>query len=155
MLRVFVLTLAFAFQAAMAQTPPQPAKGKEVFQKVHLLAPDQGRVKEIDVVLQFEPDKLLISSQGEGDLLKSFPYAQIKSAEYSYSDRIRLFGVIWAGSRFERKHFLTIKTSGDYAVLRLDKENYKVILAALETRTGLKVETLSENNPVCWGCFPR
>ena len=38
-----------------------------------------------------------------------------------------------------KKHWLLVKTDNDYAMLRLDKGNYKLILADLEMRTGLRV----------------
>lgn len=41
-----------------------------------------------------------------------------------------------------KKHWLTIKTDNDYAVLQLDKRNYRLVIPALETRTGIKVETV-------------
>lgn len=41
-----------------------------------------------------------------------------------------------------KKHWLTIKTDSDYAVLQLDKRNYRLVIPALETRAGVKVETV-------------
>jgi len=38
-----------------------------------------------------------------------------------------------------------VKTGTEYALLHLDKSNYKLFLAAFETRTGLKVETQGED----------
>lgn len=43
-----------------------------------------------------------------------------------------------------KKHWLTIKTESDYAVLRLDKSNYRLLIPALETRAAIKVETVAE-----------
>jgi hypothetical protein len=38
-----------------------------------------------------------------------------------------------------------VKTASDYALMHLDKGNYKLILAEFETRTGVKVEAEGEN----------
>ena len=43
-----------------------------------------------------------------------------------------------------KKHWLTIRTQNDYAVLHLDKNDYRLILTAFETRSGVKVEVLPE-----------
>lgn len=51
----------------------------------------------------------------------------------------------WAlGKTKSRRHWLAVKTKDDYAVLRLDKNDYKYLLAAIETRTSLKVEDVGE-----------
>ena len=66
-------------------------------------------------------------------LLKDFAYANFKGAEYSYSKSPR-----WKSGLFispflflcsGKKHWLLMKTADDYATLRLDKSNYKLILA--------------------------
>jgi hypothetical protein len=38
-----------------------------------------------------------------------------------------------------------VKTADDYALMHLDKGNYKLVLAELETRTGLTVQAEGEN----------
>ena len=38
-----------------------------------------------------------------------------------------------------------VKSASDYALVHLDKGNYKLVLAEFETRTGLKVEAEGEN----------
>lgn len=48
------------------------------------------------------------------------------------------------GKTKSRRHWVSIKTRDDYTVIRLDKRDYKYILVALETRTGLKVEDVGE-----------
>lgn len=52
-------------------------------------------------------------------------------------------GVMVARSKSKR-HWLTIKTGDDYAVLKLDKDIRKLLLPAIETRTGLIVEDIGE-----------
>jgi hypothetical protein len=43
-----------------------------------------------------------------------------------------------------KRHWLTIKTADDYCVLRLDKDISKLVIPAIETRTGLVVEDIGE-----------
>lgn len=52
-------------------------------------------------------------------------------------------GVMMAKSKSKR-HWLTIKTGNDYAVLRLDKDISKLVIPAIETRAGLVVEDVGE-----------
>lgn len=52
-------------------------------------------------------------------------------------------GLMLARSKSKR-HWLTIKTGDDYAVLKLDKDIGKLLLPAIETRTGLVVEDVGE-----------
>jgi hypothetical protein len=39
-----------------------------------------------------------------------------------------------------KKHWLTVVDGGGFALVRLDKDNYQVILPAVEARTGRKIE---------------
>ena len=39
----------------------------------------------------------------------------------------------------------TVKTADDYAMLRLDKNNYKLIVAEWEIETGLRVDAQGED----------
>ena len=142
--KILALTFAFTFvaQAGSAQSPPPPPQDTS-FDKVRLLLPTGGRVKEAGGVLHFEPKSLRITDR-KGAELKRCDYGEIKSAEYTYRDRVAFTPVIRAGSRLQRRHWLTIKTGNDYVVLRLAEENYKVILAALETRAKLEVKVMGE-----------
>lgn len=43
-----------------------------------------------------------------------------------------------------RRHWLSLRSGDDYTVLQLDKSDYKYLLVAIETRTGVKVEDVGE-----------
>ncbi len=97
----------------------------------------------------------MIEVDKDNEIFKSFPYESIKSAEYSNSKHPRWkagIGAAIAVGVFAlplffmkgKKHWLTIKTGDDYAILRLDKDNYKIILPTFEARTGKKVETVED-----------
>ena len=51
---------------------------------------------------------------------------------------------IAVGKSKSKRHWLTIKTGDDYAVLKLDKDNRKLVIPAIETRTSVKVEDIGE-----------
>lgn len=126
----------------------------DTFRKVKLIVNTGERGEEQEVVLRFDPEALVISSKG-GTVLKTMPYAEIRSAEYSYSKSPRWksgIGAAVAVGIFAlpvffmkgKKHWLTLTSERDFALLRLDKNNYKLILPAVEVRTGRQVETVAE-----------
>ena len=76
-------------------------------------------------------------------------YKSFIGGEYSYSKSPR-----WKSGLFispflflssGKKHWLLVKTTDDYVMLRLDKNNYKLIIAEWETKTGLRVEAQGDN----------
>ncbi len=114
------------------------------------------KADEKSVRLIFDRDRLVVEADKGSTVFKSFPYASIKSADYSYSKHPRwkaglgaaiVLGVFALPIFFmkSKKHWLTIKTADDFAILRLDKNNYKIILPTLETSTGKKVETVADD----------
>jgi len=139
----------FAQSSLLAQT------ASDQFHKVKLMVNTGERPAETDVVLRLEQDRVSIRSKRGGADLKTFPYTTIKSAEYGYSKSPRWksgIGAAVAVGVFAlpiffmkgKKHWLTLQTADDYAMLRLDKANYKIILPAFETRSGVKVETVAD-----------
>jgi hypothetical protein len=115
-----------------------------------------GEAKETEAVLKLEVEKLVVTSKKEGALLKEIPYEKIKAAQYSYSKHPRwkegigfavAIGVFAAPIFFMKgkKHWLTLQTEDDYALLRLDKNNYQIIILALETEGGIEVEVSGES----------
>ena len=105
----------------------------------------------VDVLVVCEEDRLLLTNKKKSEVLKTFEYKDIKSAEYSHSKHPRwktgtaliIPLTIFALPFFflkGKKHWLTIQTQGDYAVLKLDKKNYKFINAAFEGHSGVAVE---------------
>ena len=137
---------------AKASTAKSPIK---IFDKVDLLVPKGDKAKEKSARLIFDGNNLVIDGDKGETIYKTFPYASIVSADYSYSTKPRwkaalgaalLIGVFALPILFmkSKQHWLTIKTANDFAILRLDKDNYKIILPTFETSTGKKVETVAE-----------
>ena len=165
------LTLT-AFPKAYAQD--KPAKPPEVFEKVELHQLNGSKVEKLPVLIRLEDKSLIVESKKSGDVLKNFGYDTIKSADYSYSKHPRwragagtavagvamTYSSVFLAAAFpillavpagfaiarskSRRHWLTVKTGDDYAVLRLDKGNYRLLLAAIETRASVKVEEIGE-----------
>jgi hypothetical protein len=139
-----VVTCAFLVQVTFADT----------FTNIKLMVNTGEKAEEQDAVLRFDEKSLVIYGKG-GAVLKTFNYVDIKGAEYSYSKSPRWksgIGVAIAVGIFAlpvffmkgKKHWLTIAVEKDFAVLRLDKKNYKLILPSFEARTGKRVETVAE-----------
>lgn len=170
-----------AFPKAYAQE--KAIKPTEVFEKVELLTLNGKKAEKLPVRLRLEGKSLIVESKKSGEVVKTFGYSEIKSAEYSYSRHPRWkagLGTVGAGSvagaglgaigagglgaayglliffpimvpvglglaaSKSKRHWLTIKTGDDYIVLRLDKDISKLVIPAIETRTGLVVEDVGE-----------
>ncbi len=123
----------------------------ETFGKSQLVIQQGEKSKMVDVLVVFEEERLLLTNKKKNEVLKTFEYKDIKSAEYSHSKHPRwktgaaliIPLTIFALPFFflkGKKHWLTIQTEGDYAVLKLDKKNYKFINAAFEAHSGIEVE---------------
>ena len=108
-----------------------------------LTNPNAGRkdTREVNAVLMFEKDGIKIQSRRSREIFKEFRYTDIRSAEHSYS-RNALFrtsnrtamalGVlsgmsIFLMSREKEKHWLMVTTDEDYAVLKIENDNYRLI----------------------------
>lgn len=132
------------------------------FEKAELLIPNGDNVSEKSVRLIFLEDSLQIESKGKEMIIKTFKYSDIKDAEYSYSKNPRwktglglgavsllfpplLLIAIPVGFSKHRRHWLTIRTENDFAVLKLSKSNRKLILPAFETKTGVDIKGRGEN----------
>lgn len=117
-----------------------------------ILAGEKSREK--DALLRFEADRLSVVADADGEVVKAFAYKGVKSATYSQSKhpRWKEGGAVAIGANIlalpafflkSTRHWLTIQTADDFVVLRLDKNDYRAIIPALEARTGIKVEVMS------------
>jgi hypothetical protein len=126
--------------------------------KVEVLVTDGKKSKEEKATLAYTENSLKITSNKPGAFSKEFNYADIKGADYSYSKKpllstggaivtAVLLGLLVLPFLFMKKkqHWLTVKVENDYAVMKLDKENFRQIKAELETHN-IVVTTVDENN---------
>ena len=130
-----------------SRTPP-PSRAIETFQKSMLNTTVEDKTRESAVIVRYEPSALVIADKNSGLATKTFPYADLKGVEYSYAKSPRWKTAIFVSPLFlftsGKKHWFLVQGEGDYALLHLDKTNYRLILAAFEARTGLKVETVTD-----------
>ncbi len=110
--------------------------------------------REVNSVIIFEADKLIIKSRRKDEVFKEFKYSDLKSAEHSYSKRpwvsqaavsaiaTAVSGFpLWIGN--DEKHWLTVIADGDFFVLKLENDNYRQIRAEFEIRK-ITVENIKE-----------
>jgi hypothetical protein len=139
MKRTIVLTLILQFMGTSALGQAAPHR----YEVEILTNPNAGRkdTREVNAVLVFEKDGIRIQSRRSKEIFKEFRYSDIRSAEHSYS-RNALFrtsnrtamvlGVlsgmsIFLMSRQKEKHWLMVATDEDYAVLKIENDNYRMI----------------------------
>lgn len=144
--RLVITGCIFVMAASLllGQTPPP-----REFDDAKLTVSDGDKTHEVDVIVRFGSDKLQLIAAKKRESLKDLAYADCKSAEYSYSKSPRWKTAIFVSPLLflssGKKHWFMVKTATDYALMHLDKSNYKLILAEFETRTSLTVEAEGEN----------
>lgn len=141
----------FAVTSAFAQTAPKNYE-------VELVVTEGKKSVETDAVLSIkeetvrvEPDKQSFKSSA-----KEFSYKDIKTADYSYAKKPMLsgggavatailLGVFVLPFLFmkKKKHWMTLQTEKEFAVIKLGDNNHRQIVAELETH-GVKVTTVTE-----------
>ena len=119
------------------------------YKDAQLTVSNGDETKQVDVVISYATDRFQVLHNKTRQALKDFPYAAFNGAEYSYSKSPRWkSGLSISPFLFlscGKKHWLLVKTANDYAMLQLDKGNYKLVLADLEMRTRVRVEGQGEN----------
>jgi hypothetical protein len=145
----------------LASAHAQTKTSVESFDEIELLVQKGDNVAEKSVRVSFEEDSLTIASKN-GAITKTFRYEDIRSAEYSYSKNPRwktgiglsaaalLFPPLWfvaipIGFSKHRRHWLTIRTGEDFAVLKLSKSNRKMFMPAFETKSGVRIRGVGED----------
>jgi hypothetical protein len=136
--------------AAPVATPATPAAADapaEHFADVKVLAVDGSRGREVDALLGLEPGTLYVRSR-EGQVLRTLAYRNVTALTYARARRPRgqtIPGALevpenFGGSGFlgGSRHWLTLQTSGEFLVIRLEDRNVIRIMQAIEARTGLK-----------------
>ncbi len=153
----FLLIIVFFLNSGgiiFAQTNPR-------FGKIEMLVPNGDETSEKSVVVIFNKDSMEIEEKNSS-IKKTFNYSDIKAAEYSYSKNPRwktglglgaasivfpplLLVAIPVGFTKHRRHWLTIRTENDFAVLKLSKSTRKIFMPTFETKSGVKIEAMGED----------
>ncbi len=134
--------------------------------KVDFYVNEEGRSHKVDARLVLDADtrELMVADEKRPQLatFATIPYDAVTSVTYSYSKHPRwktatallvplsVFAVPFFFLK-GKKHWLSITFEGvpdhpeGFLYLRLDKNNYLQIIAAIEGQTGMKVERLGES----------
>lgn len=131
------------------------------FSEIELLVQNGNETSEKSVVVIFHENSMVIEAKNS-PIKKTFNYSEIRAAEYSYSKNPRwktglglgaasivfpplLLIAIPIGFTKHRRHWLTIRTENDFAVLKLSKSTRKLFMPTFETKSGVKIEALGED----------
>ena len=132
------------------------------FENIELMEANGDNLRETSVRVIFDENAMRVISRSNGAVLKEWSYDTIKSAEYSYTKNPRwktglglgaagvLFPPLWLiaipiGFTKHRRHWVTIRTGDDYAVLKIGKGVRKVFMPAFETRTSVQIKALGDD----------
>lgn len=122
---------------------------------VHYLVSTGGKPVEVKAQLVFADGSIQVQGNRDGGVLQELSYADIQAATYSKSKHPRWkagLAVALAINVFalpvffmkSKKHWLTMQGEGQHAVFRLSKKNYHLVIAAVESHTGVKVDRIFE-----------
>lgn len=156
--KTIALLLLFAFTAVAVL----PRGGFDTFTNIELMEQKGDGLRETSVRVVFGEDKMQVLSRSTGAVIKEWSYDKIKSAEYSYTKKPRwktglelgaasiafpllLLVAIPIGFTKHRRHWVTVRTEDDFAVLKVGKGVRKVFIPAFETRASVKIEALGDD----------
>jgi len=140
--RLIALAIVLAVSTLSAQAPL-------VFKDAKLFVQQGDKQKDFDATLTYGGDALTIGVKDKNQKPRAIAYGDVKSAEYTFGKSPRVSAALLVSPLFlfssSKSHWLTIKTGDDFALLRLDKSNYKLIIAELEKRSHITVASVGEN----------
>lgn len=141
-----LLALVFAVPAGLFADEIAFKKTKQVVQ-------DGDKSKERDVALVFLDDKTVVKHRDAAQTYVEIPNSSITELTYELSKSPRMKAALFVSPLFlfspGKKHWLTIKyqsgSESAFVLLHLDKKEYQRIIATSETKTGKKVERITED----------
>jgi serine/threonine-protein kinase len=144
---------ASAVSIPVAPEPPAAPSAADApaenFGDVRTVVWEGSKSREVDGLLSLEPGNLIVRSKSTGAVLRTVPYGSIAAATYARARRPRGQNIqgasnvpddvggsgLFGGAR----HWLTLQTSNDYVIIRLEDRNVIPVLNGLEARTGSKI----------------
>jgi hypothetical protein len=120
----------------------------------YLKAPGQSKARPVRGSLLFDGALKAVRFTSEEGIHLDVPFNAVTNLVYERSAKPRYaLGILFAWPLLftkSKKHFLTIqyrdgRGEGQWALIRLDKDNYQGALATAEAQTGLKVQRVEEN----------
>lgn len=156
--KTIALLLLLTFAAASAF----PLGDFDTFTNIEMMEQNGNGLRETSVKVIFGEDKMQVLSRSNGAVLKEWTYDNIKSAEYSYTKNPRwktglglgaasilfpplLLIALPIGFTKHRRHWVTVRTEDDFAVLKVGKGVRKVFIPAFETRTSVNIKALGDD----------
>jgi hypothetical protein len=142
LLLLVLVSLLLTANSALTQT-------RQNRYEVELFAnPNSGRkdTREVNAVLIFGADSIRIESRRKREVLKEFKYDDIRSVEHSYrkgrltlstsATALTLAVVLWVPPiRYKKeRHWLNVIGPGDFAVLKIENDNFRMIRNELAVR---------------------
>jgi hypothetical protein len=150
-MRKIIFIFLILSQIAFAQTSARRYEAELVKN------PNKGGkdTREVNAVLVFEKDVLKIISRRKKEVFKEFNYADIKYVEHSYSKtpfftsttRALILTMLTGLPIFfgeQEKHWLTVVTENDFAVLKIENDNFRLLKMEFVIRK-LEIENINEN----------
>ena len=151
--------LVFLIAAVQVPFPARTAPAEVTFSKIKTLQCNGKVFKTRSASITFRSEDLFIRVPKGTDFTMNCD--DIVSAEYSYSKKPRwktglalgaagiLFPPLWIvalplGFTKHRKHWLTVRTTKDFAVIKIRKGNRKILIPTFETRSGMTVVSVGE-----------
>ena len=154
---------ATIFLTSVSNIAAQGRTRQDVFERIEMLeSNNDGKTRETEVRVRFGEDSFEIQPTESGSSPRVFKYSDIRNIEYSYTKNPRwktglglgaasvlfpplLFIAIPLGFTKHRRHWITIRSENDYAVLKISKSIRKLFIPALETHTNVRVDGQGEN----------
>lgn len=137
MKRVSIISAVLLLSGTLSLFAQQNAS---LYEAELLSNPNKGGkdTREVNAVLVFEKDSVKVISRRSKQVFKEFGYKEIKTVEHSFSknpfmtdDTREMILLALSGASLwlqkEEKHWLTIVGESDFAVLKIENDNYRLI----------------------------
>ncbi len=138
------------------------AGASDTFENIELMQANGNNLRETSVRIGFGESGMQVVSRSNGSVMKDWRYDKIESAEYSYTKNPRwktglglgvasvlfpplLLIAIPVGFTKHRRHWVTIRSADDFAVLKVGKGIRKVFMPTFETRTSIQIKALGDD----------
>ena len=139
-----------------------PPAASDAFENIELVQANGDNLRKTSVRVVFDQTSMRVIARSSGAVMKEWSYDKIKSAEYSYTKNPRwktglglgvasilfpplLLIAIPVGFTKHRRHWVTIRTNDDFAVLKVGKGVRKLFMPTFETRTSVQIKALGDD----------
>lgn len=134
----------------------QPVLALETSYRVQTLVTENDDTHEENSSIIFGDNSFKLVSKKSGAVLKEINYTDVKTAEYSFSKKpmwktaaiAAVFIHVFALPIFlmkSKSHWLTIRSEKDFAVLKLEKDNFRLVRSEFETHNVTVANAEQEN----------